>query len=347
MTSLHNADPPLVSIVVVTFNNELFTAECLACATEQDYPRLEVIVVDQASEDGTLAVIESQCRDVDVLRNDRNTGFAGGMNRGIARACGRYILLLNSDLFLEKTFVSRAVASLARYEPGARVGMLASVVYRVRDGHRTTEIDTSGRMLVPYHTVANATSPSRPKWVGGPAGAAMFLSRAMLDDVRLPSGDYLDERYFCYGEDVELWLRAQLLGWRCAFEPIVAGWHIGSASASGAWRYSEKPAHLVVHAIKNRYLTLVACYPFGMLIRTLPWHLLTEAGQLAAPLVKRRWMSLRCLFRAYAAVWELLPYAFAKRAWVLGRRQVSCEYLRSLFIEWNALQTFESLWQKG
>ena len=338
---------PLVSIVVVSLNNDTFIAECLSCALAQDYEPLELIVVDQGSRDGTVAIIQRDFPQVTLLQNDGNTGFAAGMNRGIERSRGEFVLLLNSDLFLEPGFVSNAVRCLASHPAANRVGMLASLVHCHRNGRRTSEVDSTGMMFLPYHAIVNGGHADRMNWVAGPAGSVMFVTRAMLEDVRLPGGEYLDETYFCYGEDMELMLRAQMLGWRCAFVPILAGWHMGGASANAGPRYSDKPAPLLVHALKNRYLTLVACYPAGLLLWTLPWHLLTECGQLVAPLMARRWTQLGCVIRAHAAATRLLPYALAKRGWLQRRRRVSCAYLRSLYVAWGPVRTFESLLRKA
>lgn len=338
---------PLVSIVVVSFNNEAFIAECLACAIGQDYANTEVIVVDQGSRDRTVEIVRSGFPTVALIRNEANTGFAGGMNRGIDHSRGELVLLLNSDLFLEPSFIARAVECLTSRPAEERVGMLASVVHCHRDGRRTSDLDSIGMMFLPYHAIVNGGHADRVDWVAGPAGSAMFLTRAMLDDVRLPGGGFLDETYFCYGEDMELFIRAQVLGWRCLFVPILAGWHMGGASANAGPRYSDKPAPLLVHALKNRYLTLLSCYPLGLLLWTLPWHVVTEFGQVLAPLLRRRWTQFGCVVHAYAAWARLVPYAVAKRGWLQPRRRVSCSYLRSLYVSWGLLRTLESLIRKA
>jgi GT2 family glycosyltransferase len=337
---------PLVSIVIVTLNNRSFVAECLSCAIGQDYPRIEVIVVDQNSTDGTAELVARDFPGIQLQRNTANTGFAEGMNQGIELAAGDYVLLLNSDVFLDVAFISQAVTQFQRVEP-ERAGMLATLLYRHEGGLRTRRVDSAGAMLVPYHTAVNCDRIDADAWVATPGGAAMFVSRLMLDDIRLPAGDYLDSSYFCYGDDVEFALRAQLLGWRCRYTPIVAGWHMGGASANGQWRYSDKPAALLIHAIKNRYLTLLSCYPLGLLLTTLPWHVLTEVGQLLSPFVRLRRHQLTCLLRAYLLVLRMLPQTLAKRAWVQRRRRVSCAYLRSLYVDWGIVRTLESLWQKA
>jgi len=339
------SEQPLVSIVILTYDNRAFIVECLQCAIDQTYHSLEIIVVDQASGDGTRDLVRQDFPQVRLIQNDRNTGFAAGMNRGICASTGEYVFLLNSDFFLEPAFVSNAVEQF-RTIADDRLGMLASIVYKYCDGERTTEVDCLGFLLLPYHTVVSSEKLDALEWVLGPAGSAMFLRRAMLEDVRLPTGDYLDSTYFCYGEDIELALRAQVLGWRCLYVPVVAGWHIGSASADMQTRYHKRPYSLRVHALKNRYLTLLTCYPLCLLLWTLPWNVLCDAGQIVAYIVTCRWDSLRCLLDAYRSVACLLPKMLAKRRWVQERRRVSCAYLRSLFAKQGVLRILQSLRQK-
>lgn len=335
---------PLVSIIVVSYNNREFIRRCLSCALNQDYDSIEAIVVDQNSADGTWEIIRAEFPRVTLIQNEINTGFADGMNRGIEASKGEYVLLLNSDLFLHSTFVSQALREFVMSSE-ERLGMCAGIVYRDRGGP-SEEIDCLGTLLLPYHAVVSSENRDVRKWVLGPAGSSMFFRRVMLDDIRLPNGDYLDSTFFCYGEDIEVTLRAQLLGWRCLYAPIVVGWHIGSASVGRLHGFTEKPTALLRHAAKNRYLTVLTCYPIPLLLRTFPWNLLGEVGQIAVFTVTGRWALLRALFGAYWAVLSMVPYVLAKRRWLQRGRRVSCAYLRSLYAPWGPIRVFRSLLQK-
>ena len=170
----------------------------------------------------------------------------------------------------------------------------------------------------------------------------MFFSRAMLEDVCLPEGDYLDSSYFAYGEDIELCLRAQLLGWKCFFHPLVVGWHEGAA-AVGEKKFIGKPDFLQVHAIKNRFATILTCYPFSLWLWTLPWNLLADLGTVGVALLTRRWRLLRNWRRAIGITILRMPDLMRKRRWLMSRRQVSSHYLRSLFIQQSSWETLRSL----
>ncbi|HET9393794.1 MAG TPA: glycosyltransferase [Candidatus Rubrimentiphilum sp.] len=100
---------PSVSIVVLTYNNWQFTKDCLhSILTLSDYPKLEIIVVDNGSTDETLEELDQvAARDsrVSIIRNDRNLGFAAGNNVGLRAAAGEYVILLNNDTYVTKGWV--------------------------------------------------------------------------------------------------------------------------------------------------------------------------------------------------------------------------------------------------
>jgi len=100
------SDTPLVSVTVVTFNSGRFIRRCLDSVLEQRHPRLEVIVIDNASTDGTTDILErfeDRCR---VVYNEENIGFAGAQNQAIGLSTGKWVLTLNPDVMLLPDFVS-------------------------------------------------------------------------------------------------------------------------------------------------------------------------------------------------------------------------------------------------
>lgn len=126
---LRHADDtfPLVTIVIVTWNNLSFTRDCLAALLDDHtWPRREVIVVDNASTDGTVEYLERLAeRDaIRLLRNEENRGFAAANNQGIAAARGEYVVLLNNDTVVTPGWLPRLVDVLRR-DP--RVGLVGPV----------------------------------------------------------------------------------------------------------------------------------------------------------------------------------------------------------------------------
>src|SRR5271165_1826237 len=99
----------MVSITIVTWNSAKYLEECFRSLSRQDYPELEVIIVDNASEDGTrekLARVDSKWR---VICNGENVGFAAGQNQAIRASHGEWVLCLNPDVVLSPDFVTRLV----------------------------------------------------------------------------------------------------------------------------------------------------------------------------------------------------------------------------------------------
>src|SRR5438105_2413677 len=94
-----------LSIIIVSFNTKDILRQCLSSVFEYTKDLIfEVIVVDNASHDGSVEMVQQQFPSVKLLRNDRNVGFAAGQNRGITAASGQHVLVLNSDiLFSENT----------------------------------------------------------------------------------------------------------------------------------------------------------------------------------------------------------------------------------------------------
>ncbi|MGC2112074.1 MAG: glycosyltransferase [Candidatus Korobacteraceae bacterium] len=115
----------MVSVTIVTWNSERYLDECFAALDRQDYRNLEVIIVDNASEDETsklLQRVESKWR---VIYNDKNVGFAAGQNRAIRASRGEYVLCLNPDVVLSPDFVTQLVAAAeAHSDAGSFCGKL-------------------------------------------------------------------------------------------------------------------------------------------------------------------------------------------------------------------------------
>src|SRR5271165_3561789 len=115
----------MVSITIVTWNSEQYLSECFAALQQQDYPGLEVIIVDNASTDGTRALLRSVESRWRVIYNDSNVGFAAGQNQAIRASTGEWVLCLNPDVILSPDFITQVVkAGEAHPEAGSLSGKL-------------------------------------------------------------------------------------------------------------------------------------------------------------------------------------------------------------------------------
>jgi GT2 family glycosyltransferase len=246
---------PLASAIVLNYNGRGFVCEAVQSLLDQDLPGLEVIVVDNASSDGSADEVERVFGSrVRLLRAPRNLGFGAGNNLGIREARGRHVILLNNDAVAAPAFARELVAAA---EADPRVGMVAA---RVLDHARRDVIDTVGHLLYPdgLNRGRGRLEADRGQYDGCttalfPSGAAALYTRRMLDEIGL-----FDERFFLYGDDAELGLRGRVAGWACALAPRAVAYHHYSRS-SGA--YSSLKAFYVE---RNRVLVLLKLFPFRL-----------------------------------------------------------------------------------
>ena len=97
--------PPMVSIILLNWNQHALTAACLDSLRKTTYAQKEVIIVDQASTDGSVEYFERNYPEAILIANSANTGFTGGNNQGMKRASGDYFLVLNNDTEVEPDFL--------------------------------------------------------------------------------------------------------------------------------------------------------------------------------------------------------------------------------------------------
>ena len=205
----------LVSIILLTWNGNRFIESCLDSVVSQNYPSLEMIVVDNGSEDGTAEkirhLLESKCRMPWKLELfPRNTGFAYGMNRGIGLANGDYILTLNQDLVMDQNFVSNLVSEIetrAILPKGSVCGKILK--WSIDTNTREKIIESAGHEIYTDRVVEGrgrnspADAYSEPCSVFGVSAAAGLYSVEALDSVSC-DGEYFDNTFFSYLEDIDL-----------------------------------------------------------------------------------------------------------------------------------------------
>jgi len=211
-------------VVIPTLDARTLLAAALESLDRQTRPPDEVVVVDNASSDGTAELLAERFGHVRVVRNERNLGFGAAVNRGAAATEADVLVLVNNDVECEPDFVERLSAPFE----DARVGMAAGVLLQ---GDAPGLVDSAGIELDttlrswdalwnrPVSELARASEP-----VGPCGGAAAYR----LDAFRRLGG--FDERLFAYGEDVDLALRLRALGWSAAASERARGVHIGGAS---------------------------------------------------------------------------------------------------------------------
>jgi GT2 family glycosyltransferase len=211
-----------VDVIVVTWRGRELIAPCLERLRLQTVAR-RVIVVDNASQDGTVELVRERFPEVVLVELDDNVGFGRAVNAGVARGDGEAVVLVNNDLECEPEFVAELVAPL---QADPSVGMVAGMTL-LPDG--SGRVDGFGieldRTLAAYNRLRFERPRAATGRLAGPSGGAAAYRRAAFEQ----AGGF-DERLFAYGEDVDLALRLRRLGWQAAAAPNARGVHLGGAT---------------------------------------------------------------------------------------------------------------------
>ena len=282
-----DASPPLVSVIVVSWNSRRFLEGCLSSVMAQTHPAVELIVVDNGSSDGSAGFVEERFPSALLIPNRENLGFCRANNDALKRCGGVFILCLNADAVLEDDYLATA---LPLFEADHRLGMVAGKILRF-DGRL---VDSAGQELTRARRIRDrgygrpdAGQFEDPADVFSVCGAVALYRREMVDDVSV-DGEFFDETFFSFGEDMDVCWRAQRAGWRGRYLPSARARHFrgGSRSAdpSALGRFSQmagRPHPIRAHIVKNRYLMILKNDSPGALLRDLPFILAWEAVQWA------------------------------------------------------------------
>lgn len=308
----------LFSVVIPNWNGKKFLPTCLDALAQQSYPNIEIIIVDNASRDGSQAFIRQHYPAVRLIELPENRGFTGACNAGMQAAHGEYICLLNNDTEVDRHWAAALVAAFQRHP---EVGSLASkmLLFDRRDHiHTTGDFFTrDGRAGNRGVWERDEGQYEREEFVFSACGGSAVYRRAMLDQIGL-----LDDDFFFSGEDVDLGWRAQLAGWRCLYTPAAIVYHHLSATGGGVTASYYDGRNLIFILVKNYPSALWRKYG-GSVLRS-QWRLAWDA------LRAWRGAAARARLRGMLAGLWALPRIWRKRRAVQATRVVSINYLETL-----------------
>ena len=303
-----------VTLLVLSVDEAHRLERCLPAALAQ--PGGRVVVVDNACTDATAALCERL--GVERVRLAERRSYAAAVNAGLA-ATGGDVLLLNADCVLDAGFLEAATAALAR--PG--VGSVAPRLVRatgLEPGDRLGVIDAAGMRLdrrrkngLVGHG-APAAAYGRPGAAFGGDGACVLYRREVIQACAV-GAEVLDEDMALWASDADLAWRAQLLGWRCAYEPAARAWHVRFYSPSTRAGLSQEHRRL---QFTNRLLMVVKNETWAGLRADGAWILGYELLALGHVLLRERF-----LLRGYRDAARGLRGALRRRRAAQGRRVVA------------------------
>ncbi|HLJ14334.1 MAG TPA: glycosyltransferase family 2 protein [Bryobacteraceae bacterium] len=319
----------LVSVTIVTYNSGRFIKRCLESVLAQEYPNTEILVIDNASTDGTVDILEQFEDRCQIVYNSENIGFAAAQNQAIQLSGGEWVLTLNPDVLLLPNFI-QALVEAGHIDP--KVGTVCGKLLTILASFDLPEkqlVDSTGIYFTPMLRHLDRGSQEvdnghylNYEYVFGATAAAALYRRKMIEDISI-GDEFFDPDFFVYREDADVAWRAQLFGWRCIYTPHSRGYHVRNVLPGN--RRALPPA-INMHSVKNRFLMRIK--------------------NMTGDLYRRNWLSITardlvvlgcCLVREHSslkAFWYVAGNwrrVMLKRQEIMKRRRVNDEYIASWF----------------
>jgi GT2 family glycosyltransferase len=276
----------------------------------------EIVVVDNASEDISVELIESQFPDVRVLLQDRNLGAAGGRNAGLEQLAADLILFIDNDVALTANCVDELVAALSA-RPDASIAVPA-VIYaddRDRVQYGGAAYHFLGLQVLENEDVPLSAIDPRIHDMGSLVSCAF-----LIDKSRLPDREFFDESFFIYFEDHEFGVRMRVLGSHLLIVPTAQCFHGKGTEGLSIRQLGSYSSRRVFFLIRNRWLFILKMYSLRSLIVLAPVFVCYEAAQLLT-VIKKGW--LREWWRSVVWVIRNLPEVLRERRRIQRLRRVA------------------------
>ncbi len=250
-------DFPIISFIVINHNGKSFLRRCLNPLKNQTVQNTEILVVDNASTDGSAEWVAQNYPDVRLIISRSNLGYAGGCNLGIQNAHGKWLFLLNSDVQPFPDWTEKMIKAM---QENPQVSCFSCTIWNVDEDTGEICVETKGATLNPLGT----TIPeffSDPEMTFYPSGAVFAFPAS--------ENISLDPDYFLYYEDVLLGWSLRLRGKQVKKIPEAGVVHFPSLSVR------QKPSFLISYwQERNRLLLICSTYPALTLLKILPLFLL-------------------------------------------------------------------------
>lgn len=305
-------------VVIPNWNGGDALKGCIDSLLKQTIP-LHIIVVDNNSEDGSVALVEQNYPDVELILHTTNKGYAGGVNPGLRRAIemeASYVAPFNNDAIAEAHWLE----TLVNYLDGHPEEGIAACKLLGSDGHY---IDSTGDYYtnwgLPYprgRGETNIDAYDTQTEIFGASGGASLYRVSMLEEIGL-----FDEDFFAYYEDVDLSFRARLAGWKVAYVPESVVYHATGSTSS------RMKGFTTYQTVKNLPWLLWKNVPGPLLLKVLPRFKLAHLLFIGRAFTRGHgWYAIK----GYAVSWFLIPKKLMERRHIQSKRKVTPEYIWSI-----------------
>jgi GT2 family glycosyltransferase len=228
----------LVSFIIVNWNGLKYLRECLSSLLSQTYPHIEVILVDNASTDGSVDFVKENFPSVKIVQNTKNLGFAEATNIGIMKSKGELIVLFNQDAIADKDWLANLVEEIKSSE---EIAAVAGKVYYWGDKYGKDAVFCTWSKIDPYTAMPYNFAGNDPKAaVDYLTGCAMLVKKEIIEEI-----GPLDTGYFLYFDETDWCARMIRAGYKLIYVPSAIVWHVVSGSLENQQIKSE-------YMIRNR-----------------------------------------------------------------------------------------------
>lgn len=253
-----------VTVIIPNYNGIAYIKDCLDSLKMQSYPDFEIIVVDNASTDGSSEVVEKDFPEVKLIKLSQNFGFCRAVNEGIRVTKTKYLILLNNDTKADKDFVRELRNAIDAHDD------TFSVAAKMLQMNEPDKIDAAGDL---YCALGWAFALGKDKKsdrynkesvIFSACGGASIYRKSMFEQI-----GYFDELHFTYLEDVDVGYRARIMGFSNRYTPKAVVYHAGSGTTGS--RYNPFKVRM---ASRNSWYVIYKNMPLLQIILNLPFLLI-------------------------------------------------------------------------
>lgn len=305
---------PLISVIITNYNGRKHLKECLGSLERIEYGNYEIILVDNASTDGSAEFAKTILPTIKVIPLHKNYGFAEGCNIGVQEAKGEFIVFLNNDTRVDSEWLSELVNATKIYGEN---NIYSSKVLFYDPPHN---INTIGGLITPMGSGLdiNFGKPdveefNQVRYIGSPSGCSMLLKRSVFQGM----GGF-DKDYFAFLEDVDFGWRCWLAGYKTYYIPTSVVYH--KYGSTGGKR--ESPFR-VFNIQKNHLSNMLKNFSLRNLIPGFTISIIFDLIRIFTFLIKGNFDLISAIFRGNYIFLKDLPGTLAKRKYIQENRKLS------------------------
>ncbi|MBI2463907.1 glycosyltransferase family 2 protein [Candidatus Peregrinibacteria bacterium] len=335
-----------ISIIIINYNGAAYIEKCLSSALKNSFEKKDIIVIDNASSDDSVKKMKdamgrenfSQKNKIIVKENSENFGYSKAANQGIRLAKGDYIMILNPDALLEKDYIQTILDYAEKNKIyGAFTGKLLK--YDIKTDTKIPIIDSTGlycfrnrRIIDREQGLQDKNEGTMAEDIFGVSGACPIYRKKALEDVKI-NGEYFDEDFFMYKEDIDISWRMRLLGWNIAYIPKAVAYHARGTGVLKRFTHFEVAKNRI-HlsrfqkslAYRNQRLMQIKNELASNFLHDFP-HILWKEILIMGYILLREPYLLISIFQFM----KMAPSAWKKRKMIMARKKVSAGDMQKWF----------------